>query len=127
LLLIHKHAFAGDSRAVVAQRRGVGSGPGAFVAKDLSIDQNPNSPLEQKRIEASGGFVSPPPEPGLSARVWLDREMTQIGLAMARSIGDHAVKNIGVIAGKTLLQYCWYSSSSTRSSSKCECLCSGYC
>jgi len=41
--------------------------------------------------------VSPPPEPGLSARVWLDAEMTQIGLAMARSLGDRAVKDIGVI------------------------------
>eukprot|EP00953_Heterococcus_sp_UTEX-ZZ885_P009015 5351-Heterococcus_DN1.PRE.1 len=98
-------ANAGDSRAVVAQRRGVGSGSGAFVAKDLSIDQNPNSPLEQKRIEASGGFVSPPPEPGLSARVWLDREMTQIGLAMARSIGDHAVKSIGVIAEPEITEH----------------------
>lgn len=50
------------------------------------------------RIEAAGGFVSPPPEPGLSSRVWLDAAMTQIGLAMARSIGDHAVKSIGVVA-----------------------------
>jgi protein phosphatase PTC2/3 len=110
-------ANAGDSRAVVAQRRGVGSGPGAFVAKDLSIDQNPNSPLEQKRIEASGGFVSPPPEPGLSARVWLDREMTQIGLAMARSIGDHAVKSIGVIAGELVEAYSSCSSDCGHSSS----------
>lgn len=44
------------------------------------------------RITKAGGFVSPPPEPGLSARVWLDAEFTQVGLAMARSIGDHAVK-----------------------------------
>lgn len=42
--------------------------------------------------------MSPPPEPGLSARVWLDASHTQIGLAMARSIGDHAVKGVGVIA-----------------------------
>ena len=44
----------------------------------------------QARILAKGGFVSPPPEPGLSARVWLDPQHTQIGLAMARSLGDHA-------------------------------------
>mmetsp|Transcript_24060 Transcript_24060/g.58902 ORF Transcript_24060/g.58902 Transcript_24060/m.58902 type:complete len:137 (+) Transcript_24060:526-936(+) len=50
------------------------------------------------RIEKMGGFVTPPPEPGLSARVWLDVDCTQIGLAMARSLGDHAVKPIGVIA-----------------------------
>lgn len=30
--------------------------------------------------------------------MWLDKAMTQIGLAMARSIGDHAVKSIGVVA-----------------------------
>ncbi len=30
--------------------------------------------------------------------MWLDAAMTQIGLAMARSIGDHAVKSIGVVA-----------------------------
>lgn len=64
----------------------------------LSIDQNPDSPGEKERILQSGGFVSPPPEPGLSSRVWLDVNHTQIGLAMARSIGDHAVKGVGVIA-----------------------------
>ena len=37
-------------------------------------------------------FLSP------TIRVWLDKEWSQIGLAMARSIGDHAVKPIGVIA-----------------------------
>jgi serine/threonine protein phosphatase PrpC len=69
-----------------------------LTAIPLSIDQNPDSPGEKERILSSGGFVSPPPEPGLSARVWLDAANTQIGLAMARSIGDHAVKDVGVIA-----------------------------
>ena len=68
------------------------------MALNLSEDQNPNHPVEQARIEAAGGFVSPPPEPGLSARVWLDPDFTQIGLAMGRSIGDHAVSPVGVIA-----------------------------
>lgn len=86
-------ANAGDSRAVIAQEEG-----GVLKSLDLSVDQNPNSPVEQARIEAAGGYVSPPPEPGLSSRVWLDKAMTQIGLAMARSIGDHAVKAIGVVA-----------------------------
>ncbi|CAM9236093.1 unnamed protein product [Scytosiphon promiscuus] len=86
-------ANAGDSRAVLAKESGT-----ELKAVDLSVDQNPNSPKEQARIEAAGGFVSPPPEPGLSSRVWLDAAMTQIGLAMARSIGDHAVKSIGVVA-----------------------------
>lgn len=34
----------------------------------------------------------------LFCRVWLDEEWSQIGLAMARSIGDYAVKSVGVIA-----------------------------
>ena len=95
-------ANAGDSRAVVARRK---KGPGpeednaiAYEAIDLTIDQNPDLPEERQRIENMGGFVSPPPEPGLSARVWLDEGFSQIGLAMARSIGDHAVARVGVIA-----------------------------
>jgi protein phosphatase PTC2/3 len=94
-------ANAGDSRAVLARRRKI---PGdddaavAYQAIDLTVDQNPDLPEERERIERMGGFVSPPPEPGLSARVWLDEGFSQIGLAMARSLGDHAVAQVGVIA-----------------------------
>ena len=94
-------ANAGDSRAIVA----TGSDPSKLVARDLSRDHNPDSPGEKERILAAGGFVSPPPEPGLSARVWLDKKMTQVGLAMARSIGDHAVKGVGVIAEPEITQF----------------------
>jgi protein phosphatase 2C family protein 2/3 len=87
-------ANAGDSRAVLARKKG----DTTWEAIDLTKDQNPDLPEEQARIEDAGGYVSPPPEPGLSARVWLDMDCSQIGLAMARSIGDHAVKEIGVIA-----------------------------
>jgi protein phosphatase PTC2/3 len=85
---------AGDSRAVLARK----VGPDSWESVDLTVDQNPDLPEERERIERMGGFVSPPPEPGLSARVWLDAECSQIGLAMARSLGDHAVKQVGVIA-----------------------------
>eukprot|EP00536_Pseudo-nitzschia_multiseries_P008264 jgi/Psemu1/257032/estExt_Genewise1Plus.C_2080024 len=78
---------AGDSRAVLGRRR--------RRPIDLTIDQNPDLPAERERIERMGGYVTPAPEPG---EVWLDKECSQIGLAMARSIGDHAVKPIGVIA-----------------------------
>ncbi|CAM9234569.1 unnamed protein product [Choristocarpus tenellus] len=112
-------ANAGDSRAVIATKiaTSLGQGPraGAGEGEDreggegdgrdevleavaLSVDHNPDLDEELERICSSGGFVSPPPEPGLSARVWLDRDMTQVGLAMSRSIGDHAVKRAGVIA-----------------------------
>jgi protein phosphatase 2C family protein 2/3 len=88
---------AGDSRAVMACQSNI-NGKTVYKALDLTVDQNPDSPGEQERIEQMGGFVSPPPEPGLSARVWLDCNYSQIGLAMSRSLGDHAVKSIGVIA-----------------------------
>ncbi len=96
----------GDSRAVLARRRPTKEGndhessvfSNDYQVMDLTVDQNPNLPQEQSRIEAMGGFVSPPPEPGLSARVWLDANYSQIGLAMSRSLGDHAVKSVGVIA-----------------------------
>lgn len=92
---------AGDSRAVMASKKGGDNTTASateHIALDLTIDQNPDSPGEQERIEMSGGFVSPPPEEGLSARVWLDAKFSQIGLAMARSIGDYAVKKVGVVA-----------------------------
>lgn len=43
-----------------------------------------------------GGFVSDPEESGASARVWLDATRTLVGLAMARSIGDLAVKKVSL-------------------------------
>mmetsp|Transcript_43384 Transcript_43384/g.48830 ORF Transcript_43384/g.48830 Transcript_43384/m.48830 type:complete len:531 (+) Transcript_43384:149-1741(+) len=92
---------AGDSRAVIARKKledGRDDDGNSWEVIELTEDQNPDLPAEQARIERMGGYVSPPPEPGLSSRVWLDKEWSQIGLAMARSIGDHAVKPIGVIA-----------------------------
>lgn len=86
-------ANVGDSRAVMA----VNSDNGALKALDLSKDHKPDDPDERKRIEEWGGYVMDPPEQGLSARVYLDPEFTMIGLAMARSIGDYAVKEVGVI------------------------------
>lgn len=86
-------ANAGDSRAVLATRPEEGGEGGTMDGGSegaisslrmtpiaLSEDHNPDRPGELERIERSGGFVSPPPEPGLSARVWLDQEMTRIGL-----------------------------------------------
>ena len=74
-------ANAGDSRAVLARRRR-GSGKNQRLAMDLSVDHNPDSVGEQERIEKAGGFVSPPPEPGLSARVWLDPEVSPMPSGM---------------------------------------------
>ncbi len=93
-------ANCGDSRAVM----------GVFVngevkARNLSRDHKPDDEEEAKRITEWGGFVRPAPEPGLSARVYLDENFTMIGLAMARSLGDFAVKSIGVIAEPEIMQF----------------------
>ena len=60
-----------------------------MTAKDLSRDHKPDDADEMARIKQWGGFVSPAPDPGLSARVYLDAEFTMIGLAMSRSIGKY--------------------------------------
>jgi serine/threonine protein phosphatase PrpC len=77
-------AHAGDSRAVIA----MDTGKDIPEAKSLTKDHKPDDPEEMKRIIEWGGFVSPSPEPGISARVWLNPEFTMIGLAMSRSIGE---------------------------------------
>lgn len=101
----HLHfSNAGDSRAVIG-RKNIVDGKVVYKSFDMTVDQNPDSPGEQERIEKMGGFVSPPPEEGLSARVWLDCNYSQIGLAMSRSIGDHAVKPVGVIATPVVTKY----------------------
>ena len=73
----------GDSKAVLA----TDIGEEIPKAVPLTKDHKPDDPEEMKRIIEWGGFVSPSPEPGISARVWLDKECTMIGLAMSRSIG----------------------------------------
>lgn len=88
-------ANCGDSRAVMAVKDP--DDASKFTAKDLSRDHKPDDPEEMARIKEWGGFVKMPPEPGLSGRVYLDEKLTMIGLAMARSIGDFAVKAVGVI------------------------------
>lgn len=77
-------ANCGDSRAVMA--RG-GAGYEGLKASNLSRDHKPDDPDEAERIIEWGGFILPAPEPGLTARVYLDEAHTMIGLAMARSIG----------------------------------------
>ncbi len=87
-------ANVGDSRAVMAVKKGTQA---AFVSKDLSRDHKPDDPEEMARIHQWGGFVAPPREPGLSARVYLDKECTMIGLAMSRSIGAPHFPSISLI------------------------------
>lgn len=86
-------ACSGDSRAVLGSRAG-----GKIVSKDLSKDHKPDDPPEQARIESKGGVVTPggyngnPPP----SRVWAGNK-GGVGLAMSRSIGDHELRQWGVI------------------------------
>ena len=45
------------------------------------------------------------PEPGMPARVWLDASMTQCGLAMTRSLGDHLLEDAGVVPTPEMTRY----------------------
>ena len=97
----------GDSRAMLCDKA-AGKREGALadaVAKDLTEDQKPDTPAEAARIKI-GRLHSPPEEEwGGPARVWLDANMTLPGLAMARSIGDHLVSSVGVIAEPVVEAY----------------------
>jgi len=90
-------ANSGDSRAIIA-RRGAN---GKLVAFDLTTDQKPDTPAEKARIEKLGGRVSAAAADGTPARVWHNFR----GLAMARSIGDHNAKTVGVIAEPEVTDY----------------------
>jgi hypothetical protein len=61
------------------------------VAKDLSMDHKPDLAAERQRVLKMGGWVSDESEAEGPARVWLTRAMDSCGLAMARSLGDHAL------------------------------------
>ena len=84
-------ANSGDSRAIVVRKT---PGSSALKAIDLTIDHKPDSPGEMKRILQMGGHVTPAGANGSPSRVWHNLR----GLAMARSIGDHAAATVGVIA-----------------------------
>mmetsp|Transcript_12717 Transcript_12717/g.15218 ORF Transcript_12717/g.15218 Transcript_12717/m.15218 type:complete len:329 (+) Transcript_12717:2-988(+) len=89
-------ANSGDSRAVLGMVDP--TNPSRVISKDLSYDHKPDSPAEATRVRAMGGYVSlGSPERGPS-RVWLNKAMNSCGLAMARSLGDHALANVGVIS-----------------------------
>ena len=96
-------ASCGDSRAVLAKT--CSESADGSKSMDLTKDHNPDVPEEKARIEAAGGFVKPATADGFSARVYLNPEFTQVGLAMARSLGDHCVKGVGVVAEPTIAVY----------------------
>ena len=56
------HGIAqGDSRCVI----GSDEGGEMYKSRNITNDHKPDNPEEKLRIEQWGGFVSPPPEPGI--------------------------------------------------------------
>lgn len=94
-------ATIGDSRAIVGRRH---PESGRIRGIALTQDQNPCNEGERQRIEQAGGYVSDAVD-GMSSRVWLDPECRLVGLAMSRSIGDFALKRVGVIATPVVARY----------------------
>ena len=64
-----------------------GDAAGTLEALDLSKDQKPDDPEEERRILAMGGYVSKASWMTGPARAWLGQNYGP-GLAMSRSLGD---------------------------------------
>jgi serine/threonine protein phosphatase PrpC len=108
-------ANVGDSRAVLGRRinrvivdRDSGMTSGAtHEAVELTKDHKPTDAQERDRVLEAGGFITIPrnDQKGMPARIWLDENCSEIGLAMSRSVGDHALKGVGVIAEPAVQHY----------------------
>ncbi|GAA0174693.1 non-receptor serine/threonine protein kinase [Lithospermum erythrorhizon] len=108
-------ANSGDSRAVLAERRGED-----IVAVDLSIDQTPYRSDERERIKLCGGRVltldqieglknpdvqcwdTEEGDDGDPPRVWVQNGMYP-GTAFTRSIGDSMAETIGVVSNPEMV------------------------
>ncbi|XP_055810510.1 protein phosphatase 2C and cyclic nucleotide-binding/kinase domain-containing protein isoform X2 [Solanum dulcamara] len=108
-------ANSGDSRAVIAERRG-----NEVVAVDLSIDQTPFRPDEIERVKLCGarvltldqieGLKNPDVQcwdteegdDGDPPRLWVQNGMYP-GTAFTRSIGDSVAETIGVVANPEIV------------------------
>jgi serine/threonine protein phosphatase PrpC len=88
---------AGDSRLMLGVRD---PRTGKVVPREVTIDNKPDDPKEQARIEAAGGRVwAMKYDDGVDgpARVWLANQNIP-GLAMSRSLCDEVAKQAGVIS-----------------------------
>ncbi|KAK2645603.1 hypothetical protein Ddye_020798 [Dipteronia dyeriana] len=109
-------ANSGDSRAVLAEKRG----PEELVAVDLSIDQTPFRADELERVKMCGarvltldqieGLKNPDVQcwgteegdDGDPPRLWVPNGMYP-GTAFTRSIGDSVAETIGVVANPEIV------------------------
>jgi len=88
-------ANSGDSRCVVGSMLANNT----TAATELSRDHKPDDPAELARIHERGGWVSQRSEKCGPSRVFTNGVPPLCGgLAMARSLGDHMLGEVGVIA-----------------------------
>ena len=76
-----------------------------WVAAWASEDHKPNSPEEQKRIEATGASVKEVVHPKSNEKVYRVQKPGSVGndgLACARSLGDEELKSWGVVCTPTI-------------------------
>ncbi|QCD80012.1 protein kinase [Vigna unguiculata] len=86
-------ANIGDSRAVLATT----SEDGTLTPHQLTTDFKPNLPQEAERItQCRGQVFSLEDEPGVY-RVWMPNGKPP-GLAISRALGDHCMKDFGLIS-----------------------------
>lgn len=71
----------------------------------VSAETTPNGTIQLNDTPVEYTKKSSGPSCSASARVWLNKEHTLVGLAMSRSIGDLAVKRVGVIAEPDVCEY----------------------
>ncbi|EGR29432.1 protein phosphatase 2c, putative [Ichthyophthirius multifiliis] len=104
-ILIHNNTLyctnIGDSRAIIGRLVNKGGGKNEWKSIQLSEDHKPNLAREKKRILEHGGRVEiQTDEKGQKQgvyRVW-NQKMEYPGLAMSRSLGDKAGREVGIIS-----------------------------
>lgn len=87
-------AWSGDSRCVLGSRVSDGS----LVAMELSDDHRPDAPGERRRLEKAGGIITAAGPGGKPPSRVFTRGAAARGVAMARSLGDLDMRQVGVIA-----------------------------
>jgi len=94
-------ANVGNSRAVLGQRpaeAATAEAEATTTALALTADQSPADPNEKARLESAGHHVQDKSDVGDPARVFLDSSMSGGGLAVPRTLGDHAFSSAGLVA-----------------------------
>eukprot|EP00930_Biecheleria_cincta_P060936 TRINITY_DN46511_c0_g1_i1.p1 TRINITY_DN46511_c0_g1~~TRINITY_DN46511_c0_g1_i1.p1 ORF type:complete len:979 (-),score=147.61 TRINITY_DN46511_c0_g1_i1:12-2948(-) len=95
-------AHVGDSRAILASRRG--SETAAFTVTALTKDHRPDEPEESERVRRHGGEIRKLRENSGAARVFM-KGRDRPALALTRTLGASAASECGVTAEPDVSAY----------------------